>query len=208
MSFDPRLPQFVAADRLGFSFPCTYCDETVDGLSEPTTEDGTAHLACVPAHVLDAHVCRTCRGYSESETDPHGRCAGCAEIAAEAEIAAAEIEADAIRVAAERARARNLAVEQLARQIGFTTYRVLRSVITMSRVEQTYRSTHGELQHLRRLASLGLVTNLGARSVGGKAYAYDFAPTADGVAVAGVWEAVAAKVSAQARARFAMKAVA
>jgi hypothetical protein len=40
---------FVDAVALGFAFACPYCDDLVDGLSEPATEDGNAHLACVSA---------------------------------------------------------------------------------------------------------------------------------------------------------------
>jgi hypothetical protein len=178
--------EVVGADKLGISFPCRHCDEIVDGITEPATEDGETHLACaIASGELDAHVCASCAAYSKHEiTDAAGRCGVCVEIAEEE---------------AAEAAARALAVEQAAKAIGFTAYRTLRGVITMGRVGQPYRSTHGELQWLRKLAALGLVACKGARTVGGKAYAYDYTVTSEGLAVAAVWEAVAAKVSGQAR---------
>lgn len=174
---DPRLTDFIGADVLGQSFPCRHCDEIVDGQSEPATEDGEAHLACaIASGELDAHVCRACRAYAPTETDSHGHCEGCA--ARVAEIAA-----------------RTLAIETAARTLGFTAYRVLRGVITMSRVDQPYRSTHGEMQWLRQLAKLGFLRCLGARTVGGKAFAYDYVPTDDGRAVAAARDAIARRAA-------------
>jgi hypothetical protein len=81
---DPRLPDFVGADGRGMAMACTHCFELVTSDRE-ATEDGTAHLDCAAeAGSLHAHICTTCRSYSETEIeDEHGRCAGCAGAAAD-----------------------------------------------------------------------------------------------------------------------------